>query len=196
MAKKIIIPILSVLIVAGAAAGVYFYSQSDTPTDDIATETLAVEEEFDGFMDEDLEEEEYIVDDTDSIQEEVNDEQDEFLPSNDSLSDNTDEVTSTNFAIEKIVDHTTGEQVQPRVVFGSGFNINDNYIRFDTNYNFELYISGYLNSTIKGTFTQYEDIIYVEYEDGTSAEYDVTYTDDGIISYIIVNYGDYDIYFS
>ncbi len=196
MAKKIIIPILSVLIVAGAAAGAYFYTQSDSEVSGISAETVTVEEEFDGFMDEDLEEEEYIVDDTDSIQEEVNGEHDEFVPSNDSLSDNTDEVTSTNFSIEKIVDHTTGEQVQPRVVFGSGFNINDNYIRFDTDYNFELYISGYLNSTTKGTFTQYDDIIYVEYEDGTSAEYDVTYTDDGVISHIVVNYGDYDIYFS
>ncbi|MBE6823813.1 MAG: hypothetical protein E7513_00550 [Ruminococcaceae bacterium] len=196
MAKKIIIPILSVLIVAGAATGVYFYSQSNTDIDEKVTETPAVEEDFDGFMDEDLDEEDYIFDDVDTVEEDKKDDLDEFVPSDDSLSDNTDEVTSTNFSIEKIVDHTNGEQVQPRVVFGSGFNINDNYIRFDTDYNFELYISGYLNSTTKGTYTQYDDVIYVEYEDGTSAEYDVTYTTEGVISHIVVNYGDYDIYFS
>ena len=82
------------------------------------------------------------------------------------------------------------------MVFGKGFKQDENYIKFDAEGYFEIYLTGYLNEVTKGEYTKYDDIIYVEFEDGKAAEYDVEYTENGIISYIMVNYGDYDIYFS
>ena len=75
-------------------------------------------------------------------------------------------------------------------------NETENYIKFNADGYFEIYLTGYLDKVTKGKFTEYDDIIYVEFEDGKAAEYDVEYTDAGLISYIMVNYGDYDIYFS
>ncbi len=195
MAKKVTVSLLSLLLIVGVITGIYFYNQSDKAKNTV-TETQAqkaTEEDFGGLTDEDLSEEEDIVDD---VTEAKNEDVSEFVPSSENLSDNTGDVTTTNFSIEYIIDHTTSQQVSPRVVFGSSYNVSDNYIKFDSNGSFEMYLSGYFNNTKKGTYKLYDSIISVEYEDGTASEYDVTYADSGVISYIIVNYGDYDIYFS
>ncbi|MBQ4129248.1 MAG: hypothetical protein IJD68_05715 [Ruminococcus sp.] len=195
MAKKVTISILSVLVIAGIVFGIYFFTKD--VVDDTATPQQVqteAEEEFDGYMDEDVEEPEYIIDDTEET--EVSDKSDDYVPSDDDLADNTNDIVTTDFSISKIVDHTTSQEVHPRVVFGSGYNPEVNYIKFDTDGNFEMFLSGYFNNTTKGKFTDYGNIIYVEYSDGTAAEYDVKHTDSKIISHIIVNYGDYDIYFS
>lgn len=195
MAKKIFIWVLVALLVIALCVGAYFYfTQDDKPLDDnkVATETVETASPAEEFLDEDMSGEEYIIDDSEESEESRND----YTPSDDSLSDNTSSITTTKFTISKVVDHTTSQQVQPRVVFGSGFNSNDNYIRFDSNGNFEIYFSGYFNDKTTGVYTAYDDIIYVEYTDGSAAEYDIIRGEDDIIKYIIVNYGDYDVYFA
>lgn len=195
MAKKIFIWVLVALLVIALCVGAYFYfTQDDKIADDnkVATETVETAPPAEEFLDEDMSGEEYIIDDSEESEESKND----YTPSDDSLSDNTSSITTTKFTISKVVDHTTSQQVQPRVVFGSGFNSNDNYIRFDSNGNFEIYFSGYFNDKTTGVYTAYDDIIYVEYTDGSAAEYDIIRGEDDIIKYIIVNYGDYDVYFA
>lgn len=194
MAKKVTISLLSLLLVGVAVIGVYFFTQGGFTTTDKQNATSAIVSEQ--FLDEDMSDEEYIIDGNEDEETQACEITDDYIPSDSDLADNTAEVATTNFSIGKIVDHTTNEEVQGRVVFGKSFNQSENYIKFNSNGYFEIYLNGYLDKITRGTYTEYDDIIYVEFEDGTAAEYDVEYTDSGVISYIMVNYGDYDIYFS
>lgn len=183
MAKKVTIAVLSLLIVAGAVVGVVLYNNDDvntSPTESTQQVSETIDDvtvaptDADISVSEDVTESENVVDD----------------------SSNTADITTTDFTIEKVLDHTTGEQVPPRVVFGSGFSMSDNYIKFSSDGSFEMYLSGYFSKTTKGSYVAHDDYIYVEFDDGQCYEYDIEYDDNGIISYIIVGYGDYSIYFS
>lgn len=193
MAKKVTISLLVLLLVAIAVLGAYFFIQGGFSSSDKQKVTSAVVNEQ--YLDEDMGDEEYIIDD-EKEETKATEKAEGYIPSDSDLADNTSEIATTNFTIGRIVDHTTGEEVQGRVVFGKGFNEAENYIKFNADGYFEIYLTGYLDKVTKGKFTEYDDIIYVEFEDGKAAEYDVEYTDAGLISYIMVNYGDYDIYFS
>ena len=190
MAKKVTVWTLVILILIAVIVGVYFYNKDNSGNKNKhqAIQPTTVTQDF---SDSDTDD---ITDDTshdfDSL------DATEYTPSDENLSDNTDDVTTTVFSIEQVIDHTTGQLTQPRVVFGSGYVSSDNYISFDSNGNFEMYLSGYSNNTTVGTYTEHDDFIFVEFEDGTAVEYEIRHNDDGVITYIIVNYGDYDIYFS
>ncbi len=196
MAKKTTIIVISVVLVLAVAVGVVLYLliNPNKPENNSTNDEIPVSDEV--YLDEDMTVQEYIIDTQEPETQASTEENSDFVPSDSNLSDNTNEVSSTNFTIERIVDHTTNEEVSGRVVFGKSFNKNENYIKFDSASNFEINLSGYLDKPTKGTYKTHDDIIYVEFEDGKSAEYDVKYTDNGVISYIIVNYGDYDVYFS
>lgn len=198
MGKKVTIIVISAVLVLAVVAGTGFYLYSTTRSDINATESNKDSDSISNevYLDEDMSGQDYIVDTEETQVEKETQYSDDFLPSDENLSDNTVDVITTNFTVERIVDHTTNEEVSGRVVFGKSFNNDENYINFDSNGNFEISLSGYLGKNTKGTYTEYGNIIYVEFEDGRAAEYSVKYTDDGIISYIIVNYGDYDVYFS
>lgn len=193
MAKKVTVSLLVLLLVGIAVLGAYFFIQGGFTSSDKQKATSAVVNEQ--YLDEDMGDEEYIID-SEEEETKATEKAEGYIPSDSDLADNTSEVATTNFTIGRIVDHTTGEEVQGRVVFGKGFNEAENYIKFNADGYFEIYLTGYLDKVTKGKFTEYDDIIYVEFEDGKAAEYDVEYTDAGLISYIMVNYGDYDIYFS
>ncbi len=192
MAKKVTITVLSVLVVLGTVAGVYFYNVdkdlSATPSQETVAVTQSQEDEQEYYED--------YLSQTDALVDDNTEDSTQFAPSDEQLSDNTEDIVTTEFSIEQVVDHTTDEIVQPRVVFGSGFNKYENYIRFSTDGAFEIYFTGFSADVIYGTYTEYDDVIYVEYDDGTAAEYDIIRNDSSIISHIAVNYGDYDIYFS
>lgn len=197
MAKKVVIVLLCILLLLVLILGAYSLLTDKKDVDDNLTQqTEATTIEDDEYLDEDMSSEEYITDDVDKDTKGDKSNKDSFVPSDEQLSDNTDDIVTTNFTISRVYDHTLNKDVSPRVVFGSGYNPNENYIIFDSSGKFEIYLSGYFNNKKTGTFTQYDDIIYVEYTDSTAAEYDIEYNESGVISYIIVNYGDYDIYFS
>ncbi len=195
MAKKVSLILLSVLVVAGACVGVYFYQQSDVDT--APTEPTKTTVTEDVYLDEDTGDTDYIIAEPDNNEDNASSGSDnDFVPSDDSISDNTADVVTTHFTIERVYDLSLQQEVQPRVVFGTGYKHSDNYIKFDTSGNFEMYLSGYLSTTTVGTYKEHDGFIYVEFEDGTAAEYDIVYDDSGLISYIIVDYGEYEIYFS
>lgn len=196
MTKKTTIIILSVVLVLAVAVGALLYLNSyfENAKKVSTPDEIPVSDEI--YLDENMTIEEYIIDTQDAQTEDSTQQNSDFVPSDSNLSDNTAEVSTTNFTIERIVDHTTNEEVGGRVVFGKSFNKDENYIKFDSKNNFEINLSGYLDKPTKGTYTVQDNVIFVEFEDGKAAEYDVKYTDNGVISFIIVNYGDYDIYFS
>lgn len=197
MGKKITFAIVFVLVIVIAVfAGLYFFS--DEPVDLPVTSTTpqSSNDVNDEFMDEDMGDVDTLAGDT--FEEEIveNDYVGDFVPSDDYISDNADDVVYSTFVISRVVDHTTGQDVQPRVVFGSGYKEGDSYIKFDTKGHFEMFFSGYFNKVKTGTYAEHGDVIYVVYDNGSAAEYDIQYNEDGIITYIKVNYGDYDVYFS
>ncbi|MBR2715618.1 MAG: hypothetical protein IKB73_05370 [Ruminococcus sp.] len=198
MAKRVTISILSVFIVLGASALLFFNLRGDNDTAtvmNVSPDLSDSETVCEIIIDTPSETEESTSDDISITEESVSGSTD-YVPSDKNLGDNTNDITTTKFSIDRIVDHTINEVVQPRVVFGSGYVSTDNYIKFDSNGNFEMYLSGYNNNVTSGKYTEYYDTIYVEYTDGTAAEYIVEYDSSGTIGYIVVNYGDYDIYFS
>ena len=197
MGKKITFAIVFVLVIVIAVfAGLYFFS--DEPVDLPVTSTTpqSSNDVNDEFMDEDMGDVDTLAGDT--FEEEIveNDYVGDFVPSDDYISDNADDVVYSTFVISRVVDHTTGQDVQPRVVFGSGYKEGDSYIKFDTKGHFEMFFSGYFNKVKTGTYAEHGDVIYVVYDNGSAVEYDIQYNEDGIITYIKVNYGDYDVYFS
>lgn len=113
-------------------------------------------------------------------------------------SDDEPVVTSDNisgrFTILKVVDHTTGSTQQPRVVLGNYYN--DCYLSFEPTGKFELYLNTASGVAEGGTYHIYDNIISVLYDSGIGAEYTLFTSANGSVDYIIVNYGDYDIYFS
>ena len=193
--KKLWIILLCVVVVLALFIGAYFLlvprEADNKPTVPVVNETLSEEDEY---MDDDMSGEDVL--DGDTFEDDPSEDVDDFTPDDEYLLDNTDDVIHSTFKISRVVDHTTGEEVKPRVVFGAGFNVDNNYIKFDSTGYFEIFFSGYFSETKKGTFNEHDDLIFVEYEDGNAAEYDIKYNADGIISYIVVNYGDYDVYFS
>lgn len=195
MAKKVSLILLSVIVVAGACVGVYFYQQG---ADDIVpTETYETSATEEVYLDVDTGDSDYIIPATEASQDKTpSDDDTDFVPSDDNVSDNTADIVTTKFTIERVYDLDLQQEVQPRVVFGTGYKDSDNYIKFDNGGNFEMYLSGYLSKTTFGTYELYDDYIFVEFENGTAAEYDIVYDDSGVVSYIIVDYAEYEIFFS
>ena len=102
--------------------------------------------------------------------------------------------TSENFYISRVVDHTTSEECTIREVFGTVYRYC--FLRFTSSDRFELCLNPVSGETRAGSYELYGDLISVEYDDGSGSEFTIIPGDDGGIGYIIVNYGDYDVYFS
>ena len=199
MGKKITFAVVFVLVVMLAVfLGLYFFSNDpiDSPVNPTTSALPENGAQHDEFMDEDMGDSDVLPGDT--FEEEIieNDYVGDFTPSDEYVSDNAEDVVYSTFVISRVVDHTTNSEVHPRVVFGSGYKEGDSYIKFDTKGHFEMFFSGYFNKVKTGTYAEHNDIIYVVYDNGSAAEYDIQYNKDGIITYIKVNYGDYDVYFS
>ena len=182
MAKKVTIALFCIIIILLSALGIYFATQggsdknNDTEKDRVSVSDKGTE--------------------TTAHTEVPTEPVTEYQPEEGEISDNTDDITTTVFRISQVVDHTTDEVVQPRVVFGNGFNASENYIKFDTAGNFQIYFSGFSDVIKNGIYEDYDNIIYVEFTDGKAAEYTLVRDENGTIIYIVVNYGDYDVYFA
>lgn len=96
-------------------------------------------------------------------------------------------------SITRVVDHSSGNECSAREVLGSMHN--SCYLAFGDGGRLELYINPSLGVASKGSYTFDNDSIFVTYDDGTATEFRVIYGDSDEIGYIVVNHGDYDIYF-
>ncbi len=195
MNRKIIV-IVALAAVLAAGVGVYSASHSGTSLDgekeyDL---TAAADNAADDAVEEDaiatvIEGETYDSD----VEESIVNEALSTIDVEDTAPDYADEIVSTTFRVKRTVDHTTGEEVSPRVVLGTGYA--QCYIKFDTDGNFELFIDASSGKIKQGTYELFDSIISVTYGDGIGTEYDIISDDFETIAYIIVNYGDYDVYF-
>ena len=104
-----------------------------------------------------------------------------------------DIVSVESYNIARIIDHTTGDECTAREVFGKLYYYC--YLAFKSDNTFELCLNPVADEIRKGKYAVYGDVISVEYEDGVGSEYTVISDNNGGIDYIIVNYGDYDVYF-
>lgn len=99
----------------------------------------------------------------------------------------------SSFGILRVVDRDSGEEQSPRVVFGKSFN--SCFLTLYNNSSLEICLNPSTGIAESGTYSIYGDIMYVFFGDDREAQYEVAFSDDGNIDYIIVPSGNYDIYF-
>ena len=201
MNKKILV-IVSLAVVIAAGAGVFAASSGNSifriKNNDIASvgaegdPTLADEESSDDIVPDvtpDDHDEESVIE-TEEVPDEPASEVEDQVKDG---PDYTDEVVSNRFSVMRTVDNSTGDDYSPRVVLGSGYSAC--YVEFDNTGHFELLLDPATGTVKTGNYALYDDIISVEYDDGSGSEYSIIANSDGGIDYIIVNYGDYAVYF-
>lgn len=210
MSKKALI-IVGLAVAIAAATGVYFAgsslntrgANSDPLTDTSSSiDTSSASNGADAIAAEatDYDVVEAPTTDIDNNDEQTEVEQASVDNSNSTAIDSDSELvlsadTITGYlTISKVIDHTTGREQSPRVVFGTSYS--DCYLRFDASGSCALYVNPSSGEVQKGTYHIYDNIISVLYDSGIGTEYTLFTAADGSIDYIIVNSGDYDIYFS
>ena len=104
-----------------------------------------------------------------------------------------EQIISDTMSVKFVVDNRTGSEASPRVVFGADYE--SCYIAFSPNKTFEMCIDPTSGSTRTGRYEIVNDIVSVTYDDGTGSEFDILVDEMGNITHVIVNYGDYSVYF-
>lgn len=104
-----------------------------------------------------------------------------------------EQIISDTMNVRFVVDNRTGAEVSPRVVFGADYE--SCYIAFSPNKTFEMCIDPTSGTTRSGQYEFFNDIVSVTYDDGTGSEFDILVDEVGNITHVIVNYGDYSVYF-
>ena len=103
------------------------------------------------------------------------------------------QIAERTMFIKFVVDHSTGAEASPRIVFGESYD--SCYIVFSPNKTFELCVDPSSGMTRSGSYEIVGDLISVTYDNGNGAEYDILVDEEGNLTHVIVSYGDYDIYF-
>ena len=180
MAKKITIIVLSILIVAGSAFGlyVYFSDNTDVDTTDKNIQTATQDKS-----------KETSENETKPTEEQTNEETDEQPNATHAW------LTEHVFTLMGVHDNQLNMDVQPRVVFGKGCIPADCYLKFDDEGNFGIFIGGFSGIDAHGTYTVKDDIISVTLSDGSIAEYDIKRNVEGAIDSIVVPINEYSVYF-
>ena len=104
-----------------------------------------------------------------------------------------EQILAKSLSIQFVVDHSTGVEASPRVVFGESCDVC--YITFFDDQTFEMCIDPASGSTQTGTYRIIGDLVSVTYLDGKSSDYTILADESGNLTHVIVNYGDYDVYF-
>lgn len=192
-----------------AAPEAYIEYDEDTPDEDIIedeTPDSDVVDDADNEADPEDSSVEEDAEDSDPTEEGGDEEDASEEPADEADADATEgEVTDETYApgedrsiaasmsIQYVVDHSTGAQESPRVAFGESYRYC--YASFNADRSFEMCVDPSSGVVRRGTYEIYGDIMSVEYSDGGGSEYEMLTDDSGNITHIIVNYGDYDIYF-
>ena len=103
------------------------------------------------------------------------------------------QLITASMTVKYVVDHSTGAQVSPRVVFGAAYTYC--FAAFNEDGSFEICLDPTSGAIRKGTYAIYGKVVSVVYSDGVGSEYELLTDETGKITHIIVNYGDYDVYF-
>lgn len=103
-------------------------------------------------------------------------------------------IQAGTYRIARVVDHVEGGDASAREVFGKLYSYCS--LAFYDDGSFDLCINPTSGEIRRGTYQIYGDVIAVVYDNGAGSEFDVISNDYNEIVYIVVNYGDYDVYFS
>ena len=101
--------------------------------------------------------------------------------------------TAGSYRIAAVYRHTDGAVCSAREVFGKSHA--SCYLLFKDSGIFELCVNPSAGEIRRGTYLIYDTVISVRYDSGTGSEFTVLMNSSGGIDYIVVNYGDYDVYF-
>ena len=104
-----------------------------------------------------------------------------------------DIVSVDSFKVVRIYDRAADSDVTAREVFGKLYY--ECYLSFGSDGSFELLLNPVADEVRKGTYKVYGDVISVVYSDGGGSEFNIITDDSGGVDYILVSYGDYDVYF-
>ena len=194
MSKKalVIVGLAAVLAVSGGAISIAG-SNSSKPVEG-GSNTVAATDAPDNVAPEDN------VTPTDSPTEAVQDETSAEVEDNTVSLDGDDKygyeddiVSVDSFGVSTIIDNTDGRVCTAREVFGNLYYYC--YLAFKSDGTFELCVNPVAGEIRKGRYSIYGNVISVLYNDGSGAEYDIVSNASGDVDYIIVKYGDYDVYF-
>ena len=119
---------------------------------------------------------------------------DAYIDSGNDVNHYQDELVSvSSYSVKRVIDHTTGEDCTPREIFGKLYY----YCRlsFYSDGKVELLLNPASDDLRTGRYSIYDDVVSVIYDDGSGAEFTILTDDIGEISYIVVNYGGFDVYF-
>ena len=106
--------------------------------------------------------------------------------------DNTETVETTNLTVLRVVDTTSDSEVTAREVLGEEYG--SSYIKLNSDRTFRINL-GYKGKS--GTYKKdsINNTISVVYDDDSTDKFTYSTDDSGNIAYLIVPYGDYEIYF-
>ena len=103
-------------------------------------------------------------------------------------------LTSSYLHVSRVKDHTDNDEYTPREIFGSMYT--NCYLLFNADGSFEVCLNPALGEVREGSYKIFGDVISVTYDDGKGAEFDIIPSSGSGFEYIVVSYGDYDVYFS
>lgn len=116
------------------------------------------------------------------------------LGGGDSLGYGKSLIAAGKLRIVRVVDHSTGSETTAREVFGRYYT--ECFLTFPSDSRFQLCINPTSGDVITGSYKIYGSVISAQYSSGTGSEFNVKLKDgSATIDYIIVNYGNYDVYF-
>ena len=97
------------------------------------------------------------------------------------------------YRVKRVYDHAQDCEVTAREVFGKLYSYCS--LRFYPGGSFELCVNPTSGEIRRGSYAVYGNVISANYDSGSGTEFTIASENPGQIDYIIVNYGDYDVYF-
>lgn len=101
-------------------------------------------------------------------------------------------VPTATYSIRRVVEHNSGDDVSPQLVFGKYFG--GCYLTLYSDSTAEICLNPSTGISEKGSYTIADSTISIDFGKDRAAEYNIVYSDNGIEN-IIVGSGEYDVYF-
>ena len=97
------------------------------------------------------------------------------------------------YRIRRVVERDTGEEQRPQLIFGKYYS--ECFLTLYNDCSAELCINPSTGFTEKGSYSVYNNTMYIDFGNDRIAEYPVIFSDENKIIGIIVDSAGYDIYF-
>ena len=101
-------------------------------------------------------------------------------------------VPTATYSIKRVVEHNSGDDVSPQLVFGKYFG--GCYLTLYSDSTAEICLNPSTGTSEKGSYSISDSVMSIDFGKDRAAEYNIVYGDNGIEN-IIVGSGEYDVYF-